>query len=140
MIRKFLKKDLQPVMSIWLNSNIDAHPFISADYWKSNFDSVQEMIPRSDVFVFEKNGAVNGFIGIVNGYIAGIFINKSERGKGIGTELINTAKKFNNRLCLSVYEQNTAAIKFYKKSGFRIESVGLDSDTAQKEYAMVWEK
>ena len=45
MIRKYVDGDIDSVMQIWLNTNIQAHSFISQDYWKSNFNMVKEMMP-----------------------------------------------------------------------------------------------
>lgn len=42
MIRKYVDSDIDAVMQIWLNTNIQAHSFISPDYWKNNFDVVKE--------------------------------------------------------------------------------------------------
>ena len=44
MIRKCVDSDIDAVMQIWLNTNIQAHSFISPDYWKNNFDVVKEML------------------------------------------------------------------------------------------------
>ena len=41
MIRKLQKADINKVADIWLNTNIKAHYFIPAQYWKSNFESPQ---------------------------------------------------------------------------------------------------
>lgn len=40
MIRQYANDDIDTVMKIWLDTNIQAHDFISADYWKCNFDMV----------------------------------------------------------------------------------------------------
>ena len=37
MIRRFENKDLDQVMSIWLQVNMESHSFIEADYWKNNY-------------------------------------------------------------------------------------------------------
>ncbi|MDE6777356.1 MAG: GNAT family N-acetyltransferase [Oscillospiraceae bacterium] len=140
MIRKFEKQDLDAVMSIWLCSNIDAHAFINPDYLKKNFDIVKKMIPHAEVYLLENNHEIKGFIGMIENKIAGIFVNKSDRSKGIGTELLNFAKKYHKKLYLSVYEKNERAIYFYKKNGFKIEKINIDKDTVQKEYIMLWEQ
>lgn len=56
MIRRFENKDLDQVMSIWLQVNMESHFFIEADYWKNNYEMVREMIPKAEVFVSEENG------------------------------------------------------------------------------------
>ncbi|MDE6005215.1 MAG: GNAT family N-acetyltransferase, partial [Oscillospiraceae bacterium] len=116
------------------------HVFISPDYWKGNFNIVKKMIPQAEVYLSESNYRITGFIGIVENKIAGIFVNQSDRSKGIGTELLNFAKKYHKKLYLSVYEKNEMAISFYKKAGFKIQTIDIDEDTAQKEYIMLWEQ
>ena len=48
MIRRFENKDLDQVMSIWLQVNMESHSFIEADYWKNNYEMVREMIPKAE--------------------------------------------------------------------------------------------
>lgn len=138
MIRKFDGNDLDEVMSIWLTANMEAHSFIEADYWKSNFDSVREMIPAAEVFVSEKEGRINGFIGIIDHYIAGIFVRSSDRSKGIGTNLLNTVKKKKEALSLHVYKNNKQAVLFYLNAGFRIAAEEMDEAVSEMEYMMEW--
>ena len=38
MIRKLQKADLNDVANLWLDTNLKAHNFISAEYWKTNFE------------------------------------------------------------------------------------------------------
>ena len=75
MIRKYVGGDIDSVMQIWLNTNIQAHSFISQDYWKSNIDMVKEMMPLAEIYVHEVDNAnqIDGFIGLNNDYIEGIF-------------------------------------------------------------------
>ena len=76
MIRKFQKTDIEQIMKIWLNSNIEAHSFVPEKYWKSNFDMVKEQLPQADVYVSDCDGEIQGFIGIADSYIAGIFVDE----------------------------------------------------------------
>ena len=50
MIREFQRDDINKVADIWLDTNIKAHNFISAEYWKSNFKSVKEALLLADVY------------------------------------------------------------------------------------------
>ena len=140
MIRKFNNNDIESVMNIWLESNTDAHDFINLEYWKNNYSSVRSAIMQAEVYISETDSIINGFIGLTDNYIAGIFVSKPYRSKGIGTSLSNFIKKHRNTLILSVYEKNQKAVKFYKKSGFIIESKQIDSDTMQTEYIMHWKR
>ena len=79
MIRRFETRDLDEVMSLWLHANIESHSFIEADYWKKNYDMVRKLIPEAEVFVAEENEAIQGFIGLTDTYIAGIFVKATEQ-------------------------------------------------------------
>ena len=44
MIRELQRDDINKVADIWLDTNIKAHNFIPAQYWKSNFKAVKEAL------------------------------------------------------------------------------------------------
>ena len=115
MIRKYVDSDIDAVMQIWLNTNIQAHSFISQDYWKSNFDMVKEMMPLAEIYVHEVDNAnqIDGFIGLNNDYIEGIFIKDAAQSKGTGKQLLDQVKKIKSTLKLNVYQKNERAIQFY---------------------------
>ena len=138
MIRKFTQRDRDTVMNIWLTSNIQAHSFIPKEYWINHFEQVKEILPQSTVYVYEKNGSVQSFIGLTEHHIEGIFVEESMRGKGIGTQLLNHAKQFFSSLTLQVYEENQSALRFYFKEGFQIKKKQMDSETDQMEFTMGW--
>lgn len=140
MIRKFQKTDIEQVMQIWLNGNLDAHSFISKEYWQSNFSMVQEQILQAEIFVYETNEEIQGFIGIVDEYIAGIFVNGIYRSQGIGKQLLEFAKNTHSTLSLGVYRKNDQAVKFYLREGFVVVSEHPDEDTGEMECTMVWKK
>ena len=139
MIRELQRDDINKVADIWLDTNIKAHHFIPAQYWKSNFESVKEALSYAEVYVYEHDREIQGFIGLNNEYIEGIFVSDEMQSKGIGKDLINYAKDKRNKLRLNVYQKNTGAISFYQREGFEIQHSGLDEATGEKEYAMVWE-
>lgn len=139
MIRKFEKNDIDGVMQIWLSGNLDAHSFISDEYWKSNYNLVQEQIQQADIFVYEDKGRIYGFIGIVEGYIAGIFVDKDYRNHSIGKMLIEYVKQYYDVLTLNVYRKNERAVSFYHRQGFSTISESIDCDTNEVEYKMKWE-
>lgn len=140
MIRDFEPRDLEAVMQIWLCANTEAHCFIDSAYWRANYDAVKGMIPKAKVYVSEQNGAVNGFLGIADNEIAGLFVQKACRKTGIGTSLLNAARQDRDRLTLRVYEKNKNALRFYEKSGFRCIERGIDPDTNEPELVMLWER
>lgn len=140
MIRKFKNTDIDKIMEIWLNSNTEAHNFIDKSYWEKNFEMVKNILPQAEIYIYEENNNIMGFVGLVENYIAGIFIEKNFRGKGVGKKLLDYIKSIKNNLTLNVYEKNIGAVKFYKREGFTVEKFGIDENTGEKEFMMSWEK
>jgi len=140
MIRKFEKNDIQAVMQIWESENIKAHKFISKEYWKSNYNSVKELLPNAEIYVYIVKEKIVGFVGIHNNYIEGIFVDANNQCNGIGTALLNKVKENRNTLTLSVYKKNTKAIHFYKKNDFVMTSENIDKNTGEIEYTMTWSR
>lgn len=83
-----IRKDLEEVACIWLDSNIETHNFISESYWRRNFQIVKEMFLDTEVYVFEKEGVIQGFVGVMEDYIAGIFVESVlQDQQGIGEKV-----------------------------------------------------
>ena len=74
MIRKLLNEDINRVADIWLKTNLKTHYFISNQYWKSNYELVKDMMSQSEVYVFEADKMIQGFVGLNDEYIEGIFV------------------------------------------------------------------
>lgn len=142
MIRKLKKDDISKVMKIWLDTNVKAHKFISENYWKDNFEAVKEMLPQSELYVYEDDNKneILGFIGINNNYIEGIFVSAEIQSRGIGRHLLAYVKDIREYLTLSVYQKNERAIKFYQRENFMAQSESVDENTGEKEYFMVWKR
>ena len=92
MIRKLQKVDINRVADIWLTTNLKAHFFISEQYWISNYEFVKEMLPQAEVYVYEDDKMIQGFIGINDEYIEGIFVSDEMQSQGIGKILLDYAK------------------------------------------------
>ena len=139
MIRKLQKVDINRVADIWLTTNLKAHFFISEQYWISNYEFVKEMLPQAEVYVYEDDKMIQGFIGINDEYIEGIFVSDEMQSRGIGKMLLDYIKDKKDRLQLKVYQKNVRAMSFYQREGFTIQSESMDEFTGEKEYVMNWE-
>ena len=139
MIREFQRDDINKVADIWLDTNIKAHSFIPAQYWKGNFKLVKELLLQAEVYVYENNQEIQGFIGLNGEYIEGIFVSNENQSQGIGERLLNYIKNKKSKLSLSVYQKNSRAISFYQREGFEIQYKDLDKATGEKEYIMLWQ-
>ena len=140
MVRKLQKADIDRVADIWLDTNLKAHDFISAQYWKRNFKLVKEMLLQAEVYVYESGQKIQGFIGLNNDYIEGIFVSDKMQSQGIGKILINYVKDKRKKLFLNVYQKNTRAISFYQREDFKIRCSGIDDATGEKDYLMTWQQ
>lgn len=140
MIREFKTKDLDDVMKIWLDTNTNAHDFIQKSYWQDNYDEVRRMMPEAEIFIYENNQTIQGFIGLMDDYIAGIFIDSGCQSQGIGKALLDHAKKVHSNLSLQVYKNNEGAVRFYVREGFSLEKEQMDENTGEIELVMAWVK
>ena len=140
MIRKFENLDLDAVMQIWLQANLDAHAFIPASFWKAHFEMVRDILPQAELYVHENEATrqIDGFIGLSESHIEGIFVAKAARSKGVGKALLEYAKSRKPSLTLSVYQKNQRALAFYQREQFTVQSEGIDEDTNEAEIQMLW--
>lgn len=140
MIRKFEARDLAAVMQIWLHGNLDAHAFIPVSFWTGHFEMVRDMLPQAELYVHEDKDTqqIDGFIGLTESHIEGIFVAKSERSKGVGKALLDHAKSCKPYLTLNVYQKNEWALAFYRREQFIVQSEGIDEDTNEAEIQMLW--
>ena len=139
MIRKLQKADINRAADIWLKTNLKAHFFIPEQYWISNYEFVKEMLPQAEVYVYEDDKMIQGFIGVSDEYIEGIFVSDEMQSRGIGKMLLDYIKDKKDRLQLKVYQKNVRAMSFYQREGFTIQSEEMDEFTGEKEYVMNWE-
>ncbi len=140
MIREVQEAEISRVADIWLDTNLKTHYFIPAQYWESNFYLVKKMLSQAEVYVYENGQKIQGFIGLSDEYIQGIFVSDGMQSQGVGKFLLDFIKERKAELYLNVYQKNTRAIHFYQREGFEIQSEGLDEATGEKDYVMVWQQ
>lgn len=142
MIRRFRENDLDAVAQIWLDTNIKAHNFISKEYWTDNYEMVKDTLPQAEIYVYEddETNKIDGFIGLTDNYIEGIFVREAGQSRGIGKQLLDYVKKIKSNMRLSVYQKNIRAIGFYQSEQFVIQSENIDDNTNEKEFIMTWSK
>lgn len=139
-IRKFQDFDLKKVMRLWYEGNLEAHDFIDQSYWDRNLSYVKRVIPQVEVYVYEINGQVVGFVGIDEGYIAGLFVDKEFRGCGVGSKLMDYVKERYDFFTLHVFENNYGAVTFYENRGLLKKEESIHEDLGEVEYLMYYRK
>ena len=106
MIRALRTSDMDRVASIWLETNLQAHSFIPAEYWKSNLEYVREALPLAEVHVYEDAQGVQGFIGLNGDHVEGLFVAAGMQSHGIGKQLMDHVKRRRDALTLEAYRKN----------------------------------
>lgn len=139
-IRKFQEFDLKKVLRLWYEGNLEAHDFIDKEYWDRNLSYVKRVIPEVEVYVYEINGQVVGFVGIDEGYIAGLFVDKEFRGCGVGSKLMDYVKERYDFFTLHVFENNYGAVTFYENRGLLKKEESVHEDLGEIEYLMYYRK
>ncbi len=156
-IRQMQYADLSRVTDIWLQTCICEYAFVCEhtgqtpeQFWGSRLAATIHAALAADVYVFETEGQIAGFITFrpakggtrdlpAKGGIRDLFVDRPFQNKGIGSDLIAVAKSFQCHLGLAVYQKKVAAIRFYERHGFHITRVlPPDEETRQIILAMEW--
>lgn len=140
LIRVLEEKDVDTVAKIWLETNIKAHDFIASNYWKEHYEIIKDMFLQAEVYVYEIEKEIMGFIGLDKEHIEGIFVLDQYQKRGIGKALLNHVKAKKEHLSLNVYQKNLNAILFYQREDFCIQYEDVDKNTGEKEYRMDWNR
>ena len=140
MIRSLEPADLPAVSAIWLDANREAHAFIPASYWLGHLEEVRAALAQAEVWVFADEAGLLGFAGLQGDYIAGIFVRREARSRGVGRQLLDHMKECHPRLSLRVYEKNQRAAAFYRREGFRLLETGVDPETGEAELLLEWRR
>jgi len=137
MIRNYQETDMDQILSIWLDASIKAHSFIEKEFWESKVIDMREIyLPGSEIFVFEEDEIIKGFVALSGDTLAAVFVSPNEQGKGIGKQLVDKSKELRRKLDLTVYKENRDSIEFYKKCGFKRIKEQIDVHTGHVEILM----
>jgi len=139
MIRDMHSQDTEAILDIWLRASIQAHGFISENFWRSQQDAMRNIyLPSAKSRVFESEGQVCGFYSLNQNALAALFVEPEHQGAGIGTQLLADAKIRRSTLELAVYSANVPARRFYARHGFVVLRDRPDEHTAHLETLMFW--
>jgi ribosomal protein S18 acetylase RimI-like enzyme len=107
------------IMKIWRTASRVGHPFLTdRDLDAQELLTRREHLPRADIVVAERQGAVVGFIATLGDWIGALFVAPEAQGAGIGRRLVEDAQSQHTALQLNVYEDNHSARGFYARLGF----------------------
>ncbi len=125
------------------------HQFSVDNDWMPDVHTLAEtigfcgtMIDRGWVSVAEIDGQVEGFLARDGDEICSLYLSRKGRRRGIGPQLLATAKSVCVRLQLKTFEANHGAQRFYRREGFieTARSDGADNDENLPDVTYVWTK
>ena len=106
MIRKIKVTDYPRLMEIWESAVLSTHDFLKEEdflYYKERLPVYFQYV---NLFGFEQEGILIGFMGIAEGNLEMLFIDNKYRGAGIGKKLITYAIDNLQVTKVDVNEQN----------------------------------
>lgn len=119
-IRRANTVDYPLLLDIWLRSVRATHHFLQESDIDALLPQLRDIyLPAVEVWV-----AVNtedcplGFIGLNQDHVEMLFIDPDLRGQGIGSALLDYARRSRKAMSVDVNEQNPQAVGFYLHYGF----------------------
>jgi ribosomal protein S18 acetylase RimI-like enzyme len=122
-VRRMTEVEATPVVKLWHAAKKKAYTYLPLEQART-FDEdyaffTQKILPHCEIWVAELEGSVRGFLAIDVSYIDRLYVSPDDQRKGIGSALIDQAKKFfPSGLELHTHQKNLAACRFYEKHGF----------------------
>jgi putative acetyltransferase len=120
MIRKYQDKDIEAVVSTWRAASELAHPFLTEEFLDQEADNLRNIyLAFAKTWVMEADGAVVGFIALIENEIGGLFVAPKFHGQGLGRALVDKAVAEKGPLEVEVFRENVVGRRFYDAYGFR---------------------
>lgn len=141
MIRQATNTDFPELADIYHDASLIAHPFIDPDFVAKDKRRIRDdYLPLRESYVYEKNGAIKGFISLTNQHINGLFVLVDAQRQGIGSALIEHVKERHSSLELVCFVDNYQAQRFYHAQGFEVVLEQNNAELPFDEYLMRWER
>ena len=119
MIRAYRTEDTDAVVSVWRAATALAHPFLADAFVTQEADNLRNIyVHIAETWVLEEDGEPVGFIALIGDEIAGLFLQPSCHGRGLGRALVDHAVDLRGPLRVEVFERNAIGRRFYERYGF----------------------
>ncbi|MFM4705298.1 GNAT family N-acetyltransferase [Aeromonas bivalvium] len=139
MLRASRAEDMDGIVEIWLLASLQSHDFVDASvWWKAQEELRTRYLEQARIWVHEEGGELQGFIALVDDYLAALFVRPERQGQGVGHALLQAAKGEARSLHARVFTENEPAVRFYRQHGFIIDGETQDPLTGHGQYRMHW--
>jgi len=138
-VREADDNDIGAVMQIWLQANIEAHPFIDALDWHRRYDAARSEIKQGQTIVYDNRGQIQGFMSLsAEAEIIALCVTPAAQHTGIGLRLMEYAKKTFACLTVKCYKKNELSVKFLLNRGFVPVNEKPNTQNGHAEYTLEW--
>jgi GNAT superfamily N-acetyltransferase len=99
------------------------------------------LLAETETWVAETNGAVVAFCSLRDGWLDHLYVAPGHTGRGIGSRLLELAKKrHRGGLQLWTFQVNAGARRFYERHGFRAVEMtdGAGNEERQPDVRYAW--
>jgi putative acetyltransferase len=119
-IRKSRPDDGGRVIEIWRRAVDATHDFLAPADRIEIETFVRDFLPAAPLWLAtDGKDRPLGFMLLDNGHMEALFVDPGYRGKGVGRALVSHGLKSHPTMTTDVNEQNTQAVGFYRRLGFR---------------------
>lgn len=136
-IRPICDEDTETLVAIWLEASRFAHGFLGEERLQLQSEQVRDIyLKQAENWVILEDGRPAGFIGLLDQFIGGLFIDPQIHGKGLGRQLLDHSLQLKKSLELEVYALNKQAHDFYLRNQF-IETARQPTDAEGLPFAVI---
>jgi putative acetyltransferase len=120
-IRPNTPEDGERVIDIWRRAVDATHHFLAPADRRAIDAEVQAFLPGASLaLAVDEGDRPIGFMLVAGSHMEALFIDPDRRGQGVGAALVDHATAQHPTLTTDVNEQNTQAVGFYHRLGFRL--------------------
>lgn len=127
-IRASIPTDYPEIMRIWLDASQAGHPFLSEEELAHQKNEIEtHYLGQVEMWIAENEDKhILGFIGLIDNFIGGLFVDPTHHRQGVGKKLVLWARELKKEpLEVDVFLENESARKFYNQLDFLSEYESL---------------
>jgi len=142
-LRPYTAADERAAIELWRETWQEAYPAIDfaarVGWWRERWRG--ELVSSATIVVAEVTGTLVGFVTVnaATAYLDQIVVAPTHWGSGVAEMLLEEAKRLSPaRLELHVNQDNSRAVRFYRKHGFAVAGEDVNARSGAPVYLMRW--